>query len=75
MSSDKKTGKQKIMHKTTGEKPEDPGFAKASPAFKEVKPDEKVVASEDAQKKAIEENVIEAGLNDTDGDDNDSDQS
>jgi len=71
VSSDKNTGKQTIMHKTTGEKPADPGFAKASPNFKTVQPDEKVVASEDAQRKALEENVIEEGLNEDDGDDSD----
>lgn len=72
VSSSIKTRKQKIMHKTTGEKPAEPAFAKASPNFKEVKPDEKIVASEEAQKKAIEENVIDES-NDPDDDSNDQD--
>lgn len=65
VKTNKNTGKQEIMHKTTGDKAEEKGLAKASPAFKEVKPDDKVVASKDAQKKALEENTID---NDSDDD-------
>ncbi len=55
--------KSRIM-RATGDLPSDDkaGFAKASPNFKEVEPDKKVVASEEAQKKALEDNVIEEGV-------------
>ena len=72
ISSDLKTKERKIMHKTTGESP-DTGFAKASPAFKDVKPDEKVVASEEAQRKAIEANIIK-DEDESDNDDDNNDQ-
>jgi hypothetical protein len=40
------------------ENPSPSGFAKASPNFKPVEPDKRVVASEDEQEKALEENTI-----------------
>lgn len=64
--------KSRIM-RATGDLPSEDkvGFAKASPNFKKVEPDAKVVASEDAQKKALEENVIQEGLNADSDDSND----
>lgn len=54
--------KTEIVHKATGDtKPELPdpgGLAKASPAFKPVKPNAKVAASKKAQEDAIESNTI-----------------